>query len=401
MKKYRIYVMLLIVCLLLTGCSDNVIDIPNIKAEDRGPDAEPTASYSWMAGQSPVPDKRIGIVRHGVNLIPHAVSPNGVYFIGNSRIYYMDNGTDTIVPLCGRVDCTHDNEDCNAYVFSVDFLSFYNGYLYALGNNESEEKCELIRMEPDGSGHVVVLDLLEFAKEHDGDFARCYYLMDGYCSFSTYHWVTDYDDGVAVQAHGESMDSYIFQLDGSMDEPELLTEPRAGMYFCGDTFLCYHTELQSGSIRKWLESGDLDQRSSNYLLEHPGITGYYDDTAGYYYKNGTIIRLDYATMEENILVETGLEGDYFLFMFPDCMVLASREENSDSNLYFYNWGYELVDTVKLDYSFSCATNFLLLSETAERFILTDANLSGALPKYYIDKAELGTGNVQIHEFKYA
>ncbi len=346
-RRILILILILTMILLLAGCADDgSAPFLSPKAEQRPSDIEPTAAYDWMAGESPVPVNRIGVTRSGTNMIPHAVSPNGVYFFKESLIYYLDNGSDTIVPLCGRVDCTHDNEDCNALCNNCNLLVFHNGYLYAVGGDHSEEKCQLIRMEPDGSDHVVVLDLLAFAKDYGGDFARSYFLMDGYCTFATYHWVTDSDDGINSQMTGEHLQSYIFKLDGSMDEPEILTAPLGGMYYCGNTLLCFDPDARNGGAYGCYESGDLDARTATYLVDPPGIAGYYDDEAGYYFKDGNIIRLDYTTMEEKILVETGLEENYSLRLFPDCMVLASKEvEDPDPNLYFYNWNYELVDTL--------------------------------------------------------
>ncbi len=103
------------------------------------------------------------------------------------------------------------------------------------------------------------------------------------------------------------------------------------------------------------------------------------------------------------MVQTGLSGDYLLNVFPDCMVLASREEkeNADKNLYFYNWEYELIETVEIPFANTSkrCTERMVLTETADCLILTGS--SGFFPQYYINKSELGTGNATIHEFKYA
>lgn len=42
---------------------------------------------------------------------------------------------------------------------------------------------------------------------------------------------------------------------------------------------------------------------------------------------------------------------------------------------------------------------MLIAETAERFFLTTGYLG--MPKYYINKADFGSGNVEVHEFKYS
>ena len=97
------------------------------------------------------------------------------------------------------------------------------------------------------------------------------------------------------------------------------------------------------------------------------------------------------------MVETGLEGNYYLFSFPDCMVVASRVGQTDRNLYIYNWAFELVDTIKVSYESTSSVKFLLIAETAERFILASERYDS--PAYYVNKSELGTGEVKIHPFK--
>ena len=59
--------------------------------------------------------------------------------------------------------------------------------------------------------------------------------------------------------------------------------------------------------------------------------------------------MTYATQSEEVMVDTGLEGKYYLFVFPDCMVVASSGIGNapDNQLYIYNWAYELVDVVRV------------------------------------------------------
>lgn len=87
-----------------------------------------------------------------------------------------------------------------------------------------------------------------------------------------------------------------------------------------------------------------------------------------------------------------------LLCFPDCMVLASRADGtgSDNKLYFYNWAFELIDAVELSYPHSIRCEWLIASETAERLILCADTY---MPRYYINKSELGTGNAKLHSFK--
>ncbi len=411
MKKYLL--LLIICCLLLSGCSADKVphDGQNTTADKAPHDGQtttrPITPIDWMAGESPVPDNRVGTVRYGLNLIVSANGPNGLYFIKDNYIMYVDNGSDIFIKLCGRPDCTHSNADCNAYVPSRSVLSFYQGYLYVATGEDSEEESKLIRMNPDGSDHKVLLDLLAFAKDHGGAFTRDFRFAEGFFSFATRHWVKesggDSGDPFAESYRSEMLESYRYRLDGSMEEPEIRPNPNgAPLYYCGDNYFALCVSPSGGDdINSGIGTYDVEKNEVTYLADRPGHIGYYAKTEGYYYKDGAIVRLDYGTYTEEILAQTGLSGDYLLIPLPDCMVLISRSrDGSDKNIYFYNWEYELVDTVAITYP--CRENWFLdnviVAETADKLFLTDNYAE--YPLYYINKSELGTGDVQVHEIKY-
>ncbi len=136
MKKRIIMAVLMIACITLSGCQGE-----NEVVQDQEPTA---AHYSWMAGESPVPERRAGLLRQGLLFADYAVSPTGVYFMehgGDSRgnfILYGDHGSDTLIRLCGRADCNHNDEDCNAYLAGGSALSYQNGKLYGITRAGSE-----------------------------------------------------------------------------------------------------------------------------------------------------------------------------------------------------------------------------------------------------------------------
>lgn len=395
MKKRSSLVVLLVLAMLLTGCQTEKL----LPQSSPGAEIEPTAVYDWMAGESPVPNRRLGIVRVGVQNSVHAVSATGVYFVVNDYIMYTDYGSDKLIKLCGRPDCNHDNEDCNAQISGCTVLSYYKGYLYAILGDGSDQEAKLIRMDPDGSNQIEILNLLAFAKEHSGDFVRCELITEGVCFFHTKRWVTTNTANGGTTIKSELVDYYIYRLDGSMEEP-VLQQSSGVMYNCGNTVLSYSLETRHGGEYGSYWSWDPVTEEQTYLTDHPGVPGYFDENAGYYFKDGAIRRMTYATQTEENLLDTGLEGKYLLLSFPDCLVLASRTdgETADKNLYFYNWNLELVDTVKITYPHPEMAESAIIAETADRLILQDHN---HLPMYYINKSELGTGNVEIHQFKFS
>ncbi len=399
--------MILTVIMQFAGCSGDVPEPISIKPEDRGPDIEPTATYDWMAGECPFSNARVGRLRQGLTMIPQAISPDGIYFIENTNadpsfIVYADHGSDTFVKLCARPDCTHDNTDCNAYLYKGTSLTFYHGYLYAVigGDPSSEERCELIRMEPDGSDRVTVLDLNAFAVENGAEFARIIGFFEGNCMFFLYVWETTVDPDGSEHIRSEMVESYRYKLDGSMDEP--VKRNVFPSYYCGDTLYCVGPPRDSERNYS-IMTCDIEADTETFLLDHPGNPALYMQTEAYYHKDGAIRRLEYSAMEETIVKETGLQGDYLLTAFPDCIIIASDTigEGRDPALYIYNWAFELVDTVTITFPFMGYTHFALVSETPELLILTDIVGDDAMPKFNIDKSELGTGNVQFCEFKYA
>ena len=258
-------------------------------------------------------------------------------------------------------------------------------------------QCILTRMDADGSNHVSVLDLNQFAKENGGDYAECVMMNDGVLLFSIF-----YDkETPSGQLEGTWLNYCIYKLDGSMETPEVI-DPGTGviMYSCGDVLLTYRNDAKYGGEYGSYWNWDMETDTLTYLTDHPGQPGWFTETEGYYFKDGAICRLTYATQTEERMVETGLEGNYYAFSFPDCIVIGSRElsEDSDNHLYVYNWSYELVDTIEITYPHTGRTHHLLIAETAERFILSDGSTDNA--QYYINKSDLGTGDVKIHSFKY-
>ncbi len=402
MRVRRICTILLTLSLFLTGCQEE----PVLQNEE-----EPTATYDWMAGESPVPNQRMIGRRRGVNLEDHAVSPTGIYFIPEVQIdngtwigiddatyiWYADHGSDTFTKLCGRVDCTHDNPDCNAYLYKGSDLSYYQGKLYAvIGEGYPSEECKLIRMNPDGSGHEEILDVMSFAEDQGASFAHCNIIGEGYCVIDIYGWKEN-EDGTRSEDH---LEEYIYRLDETMEEPEIISLPGIACYYCGDMVVV------GGGLPDLPTYGvDMDRNTCTFLFnqaEVPGNPFWYNWQEVYYINNGVIMRRTFATGEDECLVDTGLHGNYYVFPFPDCLVLVSQDEGNDAddNLYIYNWAYQLVSTVKLDYPLDFNRRFALIAETAQQIFLTD-QMVGGYPRYYIDKAELGTGNVQLHEFKYS
>lgn len=399
MKK--LIALVLIAMLLLGGCGTN--DLPDTTTAPT--EAQP--QYDWMAAESPIPVRRSGLLRAGLNTVPFDVTNDGFYYVSlrtnaspNSYILYSDNDSDIVIKLCGRADCTHDTKDCNAYVGETCFaISCWNGYLYAVYEEYMESignhNLILCRMNPDGSNRVVVRDLHQFALDNDLEFASYSLMTDGYLKFSIGHYEKQPDGSLQP----ETDEHYYFALDGSMAEPKMLESEVGSLYSCGDVILSLG-DAQHGAVYGGYYDWHPETDTATYLCDHPGQPGWFGETEAYYYKDGGVYRLTYATGTEEKLFDTGLTGKYYAIILPDCIIVANSDFQNlaDKNLYIYSWDYKLVDTIAITYPLMCyMVDEAVVAETAERIILTNSTLGQ--PMYYIEKSELGTGNAKIHSFK--
>jgi len=91
---------------------------------------------------------------------------NGYFFrYGDGNIYYLDKESGMSTVLCGKPECSHTNDTCNAYAYG-NFLTYYNGKLYWSNSDYVDENGTIVnygerlhRMNIDGTEHEVVQEL--------------------------------------------------------------------------------------------------------------------------------------------------------------------------------------------------------------------------------------------------
>lgn len=91
---------------------------------------------------------------------------DGYYFLQNGFIYYFDESSGTLLPLCNKAECLHDMEpddskikDCNGYINSIyggddpdtTAIFYCNGYVYYMVADDGSGKPGLYRVASDGS----------------------------------------------------------------------------------------------------------------------------------------------------------------------------------------------------------------------------------------------------------
>lgn len=384
MKK--LFVMMLCM-LLLSGCT--------------APAVEPPSEPAYL-DNSPVPNIRTGIDRSGITCFGHSmeVTENGVYFMchgdgGATYLLYCDHGSDTLIKLCGRPDCDHTGYHCNAR-FEGGINVCYDGTkLYVA--EQAGTIVKVYRLDPDGGNREQIMDngavRAGFNKGSTG--VR---IVNGICFFS-----------LGKMVSGEIQETcFYFKLDGSMEQPQQVPEGLSASYMDGHNFIMvgpakYDDRAQGGRYL-W----DPDTNTAQWLMDQPEwFYGYVSVNGIYYVDEGIIYRKNAGDETTDMLFDTGMEGAYELKGFPDCFVLMQREiwwregeetvDPEDKTLYFYNWDYESMGEVEITYPTNLDVDQLICGETADRFFLADYALG--VPEYYIEKSDLGTGNIEIHSLE--
>lgn len=143
MKKRTICLSVSIFLLILSGCGKDTLPDSYIEGSDY--------QYMRQGDTDWEPQMQRG--------------EKGYYFRQGEFVYYLDEGTGQLLPLCNKVDCLHDREkdtgrrrSCNAYLYYGEFSNVYSqgivycdGYLYCLTDQGFLDEKALYRLSEDGS----------------------------------------------------------------------------------------------------------------------------------------------------------------------------------------------------------------------------------------------------------
>ena len=378
-KKIISFVLL---CAVLSGCSNN----------------NPSHEIPLENSNCPISTMRTGTERQGIKNYGNSFecTETGSYFMceinEKSWLLYADHGSDSFIKLCGRPDCDHNKNDCNAFFDKAVSVCYYNGFLYTFNISNGD----IIRMNLDGTERITTYNISSFegAHKYSGRFNQK--IINGILIV----------DEMTINEKGEQkVESIYYKLDGSFDEPKRIP---FGFYMKadGESFVGivdYDNENELFTYGIW--DPDKGVVSELFKAEDMHSLGYIGTKAEYYFENGIIIEDTYGEGKKE-LINTGLKGQYQLVCFPDCMVIfkyLTTEEIinqgvtlEEATLYFYDWDLNDLGSVKINYQFNeiLLGAGIICGETPERIFLTD-NFDYA-PRYYINKSDLGTGNIEIH-----
>lgn len=373
MKKKLFYLLCLFLLLLLIGCSEEVVM-----------ESKASESYDWMSDNSPIPDRITGIDMQGEDNVQNGFecSNTGFYAMCNGWLLYCDHGSDEIIKLCGRPDCTHTDESCNAYFENGANVCLEDGKLYVTVNY-----TDLVQVDLDGTNRITLLKAADFSETGSST------------KESPHIWGGIYNVGMGrLDEDGEYiLDMYYAPLD--TDGKSMMKTSRfLPAQNDGDAYIVSTTEEMDTLYWSWdPETDEKAYLTQVHLWDRPG---YYGEEEAWFIENGVVYHMNYAEGTTEPVLDTGLDGYHYLSCFPDLFVISDAMDfwdeeppSDEQNLYFYNWDFELIGQAAIPW----LGNQPICGDTPDRILLSSIAYE-FIPKYYINKSDLGTENVQLHEF---
>ena len=344
-KKYcnSAFLSMILCCLLFSACGKK-----ETSTIEYGPVGNP-AEIDFASSQNFWADP-VGMQR----------GENGYYYVeGISDLHYLDIETGENIPLCNKPECTHEIENCNAYLrnqlgftMADSYLRYCDGFLYVpyYADEEDESgKIAIGRVNPDGSGSERLVDLYEYSAKNRNDMLLLHFEVDH--GFAYYTMINGMEDGY------RSFEIYSIELKKGaepklIDSSEEYDEPMwLGRQRIWDQKLYYSYYSADGNYtHSGLKCYSIDTGDTEVLLEDKNVTemAMVDQTLYclLYSPNGNeILALDLNTKEaREFSGEVNASGVYRISWDGQSFCTYHQE---DSTISFFNKEEKLVGRIEV------------------------------------------------------
>jgi len=376
-------------CLMLASCSkpSSLESNPHIAGNE-------FSSYVKLDQEDLKPEEYYTSLRQGESSVARYLeTPYGIYNLDSDRyIYYSEKGNTKYVKLCNRPDCNHNTADCNAYTGAYK-IGYYKDKIYYTSNNS------LSCMDMDGTNHMGLKTLYDFPDPNLGYFHNGYY----------YYIITK--GGTPGSPGNVDNNLYRVKIDDNSEPEIILTDDiilDAQMFFVADDniYLTIYNYVNSPGC--YLYSFSIETEALSKITDYWSGYGavYHNEDYGYCYRaNEGIYKYNVATNEITLEKEIKFDnhGICGVKFYPDYIYL-DHECNEDPRvnptqeqvLYIYDWDFNLIDSIKFDH---VVPNRIggFVTDVGD-YIIYSSNW-GEKPDYYIDKSEIGTGNLMFHKIE--
>ncbi len=290
-------------------------------------------------------------------------TPMGEYYMNpldeRGMIYFSEHGKHEFYVLCNKPDCTHSDQNCNAYAGLA--LGYYNHHLYAVYLDDNSDHFTLAQMNMDGSEHKRICLLPEQHAPNGtitggGSFAF-------HNGFLLYELGSDDENGlptayfkIALESgkterlfENEVKDSILFGSDlKSLDNY---------VYFCTKSAKDNIYHLMQGNLETGEAAELIDNFSDCYL------TNVDEDTLYYFHFGVGFCEFDIKSKTETVKLKT----DYYVAQvtYTDDYIFAktNMSEDFEEDWYFcvYDRDYNLFNQTNLGSNIT-APQFLYVTD---------------------------------------
>lgn len=381
---------------ILSGCSSNSEQADTYVA---GTD------YQYMYGD-------------GGSMSAHqAKGEDGYYLLAEKFVYYINDSMDTVVPLCSKIDCLHNEEtdgekqqQCNAYVENDGMvqISYCDGYLYYICC--INEQYQLHRMKEDGSSK-------EKIKEWDDCLIKQWIVHRN----TIYYVNVDYtigDNGMmeehyslkSLSLKGRLKEKYIYTPDEEIEVMDLANPVAYGnhLYFEVLGYTVDSNKITDDNYQDYLYAKTFEYNLEDETLHEiivdekthvQGVTFWQDkiilnpfDFNKDYGENAKsyIANLDGSNMKE-FAINT-VQGEKFLsdgtYLYVNNQALVALDKTSEFVYKVYDNNSKLIDTMSVPFE---GTGGLEIGDEKGAFIVVvDEGNKSTWELRYLDKSKFGT-----------
>ena len=358
-----------------------------------------------------------------------------VYYLCNNVLYFSDKDYKEFMPLCPRPDCDHKSHDCDAYIDPIGGFWIYDKYIYyasyGLNGRDPNEvrvkSASLWRLRLDGTQHEEVLKFEPLDVGFSPQRTNWQFSFRSNCvevTYSAYRdasrvdhstaWGTVYLDDIKLPEYDR-----IEKAMTASDVGSLL-----GPWLHEDNGLVYmlNTAADINDVSKLnyrLTSQDTDTGECEVLADLTDMPDYLDgafmvyDGAFYYISvNDGINRLHKVDPRpgagaDEVIAEgeyKDLKIAYFDWRYGTLIARYKDPEGdpAESGFFAYDtdlnllghFTYDGLPEELMDLSIFLQTeNYLFASDGSQGI-----SCASVIPTWYIDKSEIGTGDLAWHRW---
>lgn len=272
-----------------------------------------------------------------------------IYYLLSKYIYYGEKGNPAFTILCGRPECKHNNEDCNAYIPSFSFSIFNDEiFYYQIAFGDGSHTIELWKMQLNGSQHEKVKDVFE---KPGGQLLINGYFHEGY------FYYPDLNVDLISTGYSES-GIYRIALDKDsplekiidMDDLPPFSENVIGQLTFADSMLYFTGTKTEGVLELW--QYNVQTHRFNKILDNWTYWGHLitADTIYHYQPHDGFYELNVKDGSMSKVLDMNLDEDYGAYFSEDYILLIELKftyEATPPTVYVYSRDYTLLNEFKL------------------------------------------------------